>query len=510
MENGRFENYDDPDIYAECQKKVLDIASQNFVIEFGRDEAQIAFNLEEDDFNKLLTDPRPQQRPIRWINIWGPHKQEAAVTRIAKHYGFSSRLHAVIRDTPMPRKPKHSEPKSYHFSYHGHNDDDLEKGDLTSEQEKVKERKSVSMQSAAGHYHIVNKMTNYHAIDFGEKFICVGANWMHEQMPEDRKVNLGTDISGKHEEEEEHRRLYSWLVVCNDSTVISFHEHVDDIKNLESARSNLKNVFCQLSVIGMREKSDTPIAMISLRNELSQNGVQDWGSEGASNLFYYLFDDWQTVYQTVERFQDKLQALGKRIFDSSSRKSVKPIQKEIVPQLHKIGYKIRQMQHVYEGYKNLIQRVLQPAKQPGSNGTRTPSSPTSETMQFAPLNGRQGPPLTPSAISRFERLGDRLQLLILSETKELLLEKDALANTYFSINAQKDSEATARLTRAAGLLAKLSVLFLPVSLMTSYFSIQIKDLEGVYSVRDYWYSFAVIMSISFLLLFFLNRALMEE
>jgi len=79
---------------------------------------------------------------------------------------------------------------------------------------------------------------------------------------------------------------------------------------------------------------------------------------------------------------------------------------------------------------------------------------------------------------------------------------------YFNINAQKDSEATARLTRSATLLAKLSVLFLPVSLMTSYFSVQINDLQGVYTAKDYWYAFAILMSISFLFLFFFSRLLM--
>ncbi len=44
--------------------------------------------------------------------------------------------------------------------------------------------------------------------------------------------------------------------------------------------------------------------------------------------------------------------------------------------------------------------------------------------------------------------------------------------------------------------------------MTGYFSVQIKDLEGVYTTRDYWYSFAVLMSISFLSLFFFSRLLM--
>jgi hypothetical protein len=63
------------------------------------------------------------------------------------------------------------------------------------------------------------------------------------------------------------------------------------------------------------------------------------------------------------------------------------------------------------------------------------------------------------------------------------------------------------LTRSATLLAKLSVLFLPVSFMTSYFSVQIEDLNH-YTGKDYWYSFAVIMSVSILALFFFARLLM--
>ena len=116
--------------------------------------------------------------------------------------------------------------------------------------------------------------------------------------------------------------------------------------------------------------------------------------------------------------------------------------------------------------------------------------------------------LAQSASVRFERLGDRLQLLILSQTQEFLAEKDALTSSYFNLLARKDSAATSRLTRAATLLAKLSVLFLPVSLMTSYFSVQISDLQGVYTAREYWNSFAAIMSISFLALFFLDKSLM--
>jgi hypothetical protein len=69
---------------------------------------------------------------------------------------------------------------------------------------------------------------------------------------------------------------------------------------------------------------------------------------------------------------------------------------------------------------------------------------------------------------------------------------------YFNTLARRDSEATIRLTSAATLLAKLSVLFLPVSLMTSYFSIQISDLQGIYTSKEYWYAFAGVMGVSFL------------
>ena len=73
---------------------------------------------------------------------------------------------------------------------------------------------------------------------------------------------------------------------------------------------------------------------------------------------------------------------------------------------------------------------------------------------------------------------------------------------------QKDSEATARLTRSATLLAKMSVFFLPITFMTSYFSVQIPGLLDGYTARTYWGAFGVIAFISFLCLFFFSRVLM--
>ena len=61
----------------------------------------------------------------------------------------------------------------------------------------------------------------------------------------------------------------------------------------------------------------------------------------------------------------------------------------------------------------------------------------------------------------------------------------------------KESQAVERLTRITILLAKVTILFMPVSLMTAYFSTQLSDLANIYSIKTYWICFAVIMSLSF-------------
>ncbi|KAH0424791.1 ADP-ribosylation factor [Colletotrichum camelliae] len=115
--------------------------------------------------------------------------------------------------------------------------------------------------------------------------------------------------------------------------------------------------------------------------------------------------------------------------------------------------------------------------------------------------------ISSSARGRFERLEDRLQLLMLNTMHEYLDELDALSNTYFNLTAQKDFQATARLSRSATLLAKLSVFFLPISFMTSYFSVEIPGLVEHYTPKMYWISFAVIAGLSFVSLFFFSRML---
>jgi hypothetical protein len=48
--------------------------------------------------------------------------------------------------------------------------------------------------------------------------------------------------------------------------------------------------------------------MQSVRSALGDLDGEDPAVEGASNLFYYLFDDWRAVYSTVAIFGRRLKS----------------------------------------------------------------------------------------------------------------------------------------------------------------------------------------------------------
>ena len=49
-----------------------------------------------------------------------------------------------------------------------------------------------------------------------------------------------------------------------------------------------------------------------------------------------------------------------------------------------------------------------------------------------------------------------------------------------------------KLTRVTVLLAKVTILFLPVSLVTAYFSMQFDQINELYSIKTYWLAFLVV------------------
>lgn len=93
-------------------------------------------------------------------------------------------------------------------------------------------------------------------------------------------------------------------------TVISLHEDpgiVRDVTETHLIRGNVLSVFCQLSQHG-HEGAD-PVSMQSVRQSLPESTQGHAGVEGASNLFYYLFDDWRAVYKSISTFHKRLEDL---------------------------------------------------------------------------------------------------------------------------------------------------------------------------------------------------------
>jgi hypothetical protein len=97
--------------------------------------------------------------------------------------------------------------------------------------------------------------------------------------------------------------------------VISFHEYdgkITEPNHLKAMRSNTLSVLRQLSVVGL-DKTD-PLSVQTVRYALKPdaNALPSQTTpnvEGSSLLFYYLFDDWRAVYDTVGKFHGRLNTL---------------------------------------------------------------------------------------------------------------------------------------------------------------------------------------------------------
>lgn len=83
----------------------------------------------------------------------------------------------------------------------------------------------------------------------------------------------------------------------------------------------------------------------------------------------------------------------------------------------------------------------------------------------------------------------------MTEVDECLSEKEALVLMNFNLISLKQAHTVEKLTRMTILLAKVTIVFLPISLATAYFSMQLKAVEN-YSIETYWLVFLVVMVVT--------------
>ena len=65
--NGVFADFDHQTVYDQSQLRALDELTRNFVIEFGKEKAHIAFDLGVADVESLLKTERQDSTPVRWM-----------------------------------------------------------------------------------------------------------------------------------------------------------------------------------------------------------------------------------------------------------------------------------------------------------------------------------------------------------------------------------------------------------------------------------------------------------
>lgn len=191
-----------------------------------------------------------------------------------------------------------------------------------------------------------------------------------------------------------------------------------------------------------------------------------------------------------------------------------------ISRLHRLARQLATLKRMYETKKIIIDNVLyrqeNSLSKPHTPGPPAlPSSliytPAASELAPEPLGPMGDPdilgvPLSPLAVAKFERLRDRVKLYALGEIDDCLAEKSELVSMTFNLIAMKEAQAVERLTRVAIFLTKFTFLFLPLTLITGYFSMQLNNTNGKYGEKDFWGASGVFVGVMILILYTVGRS----
>ncbi|KAI6858707.1 hypothetical protein KC338_g7611 [Hortaea werneckii] len=513
--NHGFRNLDDPAQLGELMENVQRSSTSNFVLDFSDATACVAFDLSTSSVANLLNAEQPETAMGRWINIFYPYQHRPLLELLAKRYDFSPRQLGLMCSDPLPprRSPHSSRAESAQSKYFWRRrlkstslDSDVEKG-----VDELSEHSSISSYDSAAKgnlYRIVDDVWHYTSVDFGRNYTCIGYNSLY-----------GTKYSGDQVGDgllPHCTRVWTWLLLCRDNTVITINEdpfpsaqdRLDAIQRriLKETRRNLANVFRALSNVEEDQLlTQNPMTLLPIRTRLGDTPEETAHREtdAPGLLFYYLFENWHNSYTLITRKESRY---GIELTDLRKQMMLSP-QLSHIDRLDGIGRELGVLKRHYQSYTRIVDRLLEPrpATAASLENSRIASSETSQ----APLDtvrplitereSMLGVSLSSAARVRFKRFKDQIDLYALSEVDDYMKQKESLISMNFNLIAMKESVDMERLTRVTLLLTKATILFLPVSLMSAYFSI---DLTGErYTVIEYWVSFGIILFCSWVALF---------
>ncbi|KAK5467589.1 hypothetical protein LTS15_000562 [Exophiala xenobiotica] len=499
---------DDELSFGKCVARLKSPDTENFIVRFDSDGANCAVDAKEDAALEWLQPENRADHQVVWLNFWASSSQKGTIAAVAKKYGLSPRLTGLLfpatasapstgttgTSNGAVATPGITKDKNTHLT-------DLEKGATRTVRTPQPGWKGISFGD------VVNNLWHFCSVDFGRHYIYVGYNAL---LP---------GAENTHKSKPSGQRIWTSLLLCDDGTVISVCERptMPTPEALERTRFNVLNVFKHLS--SLHDQDDAQDALMKVRvrwNEHSAKSRTGYSeTEAASLLFYYLFDDWLSTYALIARqehpYRENLEKMREQMFKAADV--------SLIQQVHNVGRQLTVLKLMYQGYELIVSRLLH----------RQRAATQAEIMSMSPadprrLNNVQSYHSTPasqldqsdltildedsglsvklslSAVVRFERLLDRIRLYALTEIEECLKEKESLVFMNFNLVTLKESQAVERLTRTTILLAKATIVFLPISLMTAYFSIQVGNIQDKYSLKTYWLCFLVVsvLSIAFL------------
>ncbi|KAJ8228442.1 hypothetical protein LV156_007779 [Aspergillus fumigatus] len=453
-----FRDIDEESCFNAYNRRLRDSQTQNFVLDFGNEDAWCAMNLSHEDFSLLLRKPVLILTTSGRSNIWAPEEQKNVIKEITSYYGVSERLQGMMCTDPVTAPPKAPAPvQSLRASFHRSIDrshrprmEDLEEAvslKFLSDPDDIQNAASFRGLTFA---HVTNQIWHFCSVDHGPRWTVVSI----QENPYPR---------------------------------ISEPRPESEVKSvLGVVRRNVQLIFSGASK--QHSASSESDSLVTIRVRASNGSHSDHVSihqdDGPGLLFYYIFDDWVTSYALIAKREHKYGVLLDRLREDMLNKPAVDL-----------------------SYELILTRVLQRQRllrdEARSRHPRMPPGHVIQSESELPSNCENtvGVRLNSAAIARFERLLDRIKLYCLTEIDACLTEKESLtflvSEHLFSF---KYSQAVEKLTRITILLAKITILFLPVSLMTAYFSTELRGVKGVYTQTEYWISFAVIMVLSLLVL----------
>ncbi|CAG8283787.1 unnamed protein product [Penicillium salamii] len=494
----KFKDIDEKIQFYGAMRRLEDPLTKNFVLDFGNDDAWCASDLDTDELRLLLDKPA-----------------------ITKHYGVSERLQGMMCTEPVQPEPKtipvpdkRSSTSNAGTSFQ-HDIDDPENAKYLSDPERARESASFKNLTFA---QVTDQIWHFSSVDHGPRYTCIGYNTLFViptlSMPNGKNLPDG-------------KRLWTWLIQCDDGTIISIQENpfprrtdvqIDEAKPvLDIVRRNIRFIFAGVSRLHFAMSESESLITIRVRqfSDLSPDQASIKQEDGPSLLFYYIFDDWVSSYGLIAKREHKYGVLLEELRGNMLDRPVV----ELINELHWLGRRLAVLKRLYQSYELIMRRLLQRQRmlrdEARSLHPTVPYGATFGDMEYVDMRQASlvsyssvpsaaeksvGVQLSSTAVARFERLVDRINLYCLSEIENCLNEKESLTFLNFNLIALKDSQAVEKLTRITILLAKATILFLPVSLMSAYFSTELIGVKNGYTKADYWISFAVIFVLSVLLL----------